>query len=337
MPSIFEIAKEAGVSASTVSRTFNSPHLINNETRQRVLEVAQRMNYAPLRQRVAREQRTTATGVVDFHFFAEVPDDTLQGNAFYSQVLAGAMAEAADLGVQLILSTSGRHDPSAPLPSAVVNGNATGLLLVGAADEKVVHKFLASGKSAVFVDTHDPSGSHDAVVTDNIGGAREAVDYLIKLGHKRIGFVTGGHEVDSFRERLNGYICAHYWANVPYDPSMIVFNESDALRECLHRSGRPTAFMCANDDCAIRVMQICHDLGLSIPGDVSLVGFDDVDFSSRTIPPLTSVHVPTDLLGRLAVRRLQARLTSPQEAVTLPSYSVVPVRLVERKSCRSIA
>src|SRR5882724_2018776 len=94
VPSIFEIAKQAGVSASTVSRTFNSPHLINNETRQRVLEVAQRLNYSPLRQRVAREQRAAATGVIDFHFFAERADDTLQGNAFYSQVLAGAMAEA---------------------------------------------------------------------------------------------------------------------------------------------------------------------------------------------------------------------------------------------------
>jgi DNA-binding LacI/PurR family transcriptional regulator len=336
VPSIFEIAKEAGVSASTVSRTFNSPHLINSETRQRVLEVAQRLNYSPLRQRIAREQRTVSTSVVDFHFFAERPEDTLQGNAFYSQVLAGAMAEAADLGVQLTLSSSGRSDLGASLPQSVANGSAAGMLLVGVADPKVVDKFTASSGAVVFVDTHDPTGRHDAIVTDNIGGAEKAVKYLIELGHKRIGFVTGGHEVDSFRERLNGYLSAHYWAGLSCNPTDIVHKDAEAIRACLSHAERPTAFMCANDECAIVVMQACHELGLNIPGDLSLVGFDDVDFSSRTIPPLTSVHVPTDLLGRLAVRRIQAKISEGRETVTLPSFSVVPVRLVERQSCRAI-
>lgn len=338
VPSIFEIAKQAGVSASTVSRTFNSPHLINSETRQRVLDVAQRLNYSPLRQRVAREQRAAATGVIDFHFFAEQADDTLQGNAFYSQVLAGAMAEAADLGVQLTLSSSARNDVNAPLPQSITNGGASGLLLVGAADNRVVDKFVGACDTVVFVDTHDPTGRHDAIVTDNVGGVERAVKYLIELGHRRIGFVTGGHEIDSFRERLNGYICAHYWAGIPYDPSSIVYKDPDLLRQCVARPDRPTAFMCANDDCAVTLMQICYELGLNIPGDVSLVGFDDVDFSSRTIPPLTSVHVPTDLIGRLALRRLQARLAAgSRDTVTLPSFSVVPVRLIERQSCRKVS
>jgi len=336
VPSIFEIAKQAGVSASTVSRTFNSPHLINNETRQRVLEVAQRLNYSPLRQRVAREQRAAATGVIDFHFFAERADDTLQGNAFYSQVLAGAMAEAADLGVQLTLSSSARHDATAPLPQSITGGGASGMLLVGAADAKVVDRFVDACNVIVFVDAHDPSGRHDAIVTDNVGGAEKAVTYLIELGHRRIGFVNGEREVDSFRERLNGYLCAHYWAGIPYDPATIVYKDPDTLLECLRRPDRPTAFMCANDDCAVVIMQACYQLGLNIPGDVSLVGFDDVDFSSRTIPPLTSLHVATDLLGRLAVRRIQTRLSGGHDAISLPSFSVVPVRLVERQSCRRI-
>lgn len=334
VPSIFEIAKQAGVSASTVSRTFNSPHLINNETRQRVLEVAQRLNYSPLRQRVAREQRAAATGIIDFHYFAEKAEDTLQGNAFYSQVLAGAMGEAAALGVQLTLSSSARHDAASPLPPSI-SGGASGVLLVGAADEKVVEKYVASCETVVFVDTHDPTGRFDAIVTDNVGGTQRAVNYLIGLGHQRIGFVNGDSEVDSFRERLNGYICAHYWAGLTYDPTFIVYKDPATLRECLQRPNRPTAFMCANDDCAVVIMQACYELGLNIPGDVSLVGFDDVDFSSRTIPPLTSVHVPTDLLGRLAVRRIQALLSSSvRDAVSLPSVSVVPVQLVERQSCR---
>lgn len=338
MSSIFEVAKQAGVSPSTVSRTFNSPHLINDKTKKRILEVAERINYRPLSTRGGREMRHEAIGTYGFHFFAERPEDTLQGNAFYSQVLAGALAEASALGVRLILSTSGRHDSTAPLPKLVRNSTVAGSLLVGEANPAIVASFSEKLANIVFVDTHDPTGRHDSVVSDNFGGALDAVSYLIGLGHKRIGFVTSADETDSFNSRLYGYVSAHFRAGIPLDRSLIVYSANgslDPVRPLLLRPNRPSAIMGANDDCAIVVMKACHDIGLAIPRDLSLIGFDDLQASAYVIPPMTSVHVPTETLGRLGVRRLHAKI---QEAATglasMPSCTLVPVSLIERASCK---
>ncbi|HEX5323189.1 MAG TPA: LacI family DNA-binding transcriptional regulator [Capsulimonadaceae bacterium] len=337
MSSIFEVAKQAGVSPSTVSRTFNSPHLINDKTKKRILEVAERINYRPLSTRGGREAQRETTGAYGFHFFAERPEDTLQGNAFYSQVLAGALAEASALGLRLILSTSGRHDSDAPLPALMRDSALAGSLLVGETNAKMVSNFEDKLENIVFVDTHDPSGRYDCVVSDNFGGALDAINYLIGLGHTRIGFVTSADETDSYNGRLYGYVSAHFRAGLPLDRSLMVSSADgslDAIRPLLRRRDRPTAIMGASDDCAILVMKVCHELGIAIPRDLSLVGFDDLQASAYVIPPMTSVHVPTETIGRLGVRRLHAKI---QEAATglvsMPSRTLVPVTLVERASC----
>jgi LacI family transcriptional regulator len=338
MPSIFDVAKQAGVSPSTVSRTFNSPHLINDKTKERVLAAAERVNYRPLSVRVPRETRARKSGAYGFHFFAERPEDTLQGNAFYSQVVAGALAEASALGLRLVLSTSGRHDVTAPMPPLVRSGSVSGMLLVGAADPKLAERFIAKVDNIIFVDTHGPTMREDCVVSDNFGGAFDAVSYLIGLGHERIGFVRGKEEIESFNERIYGYVSAQFKAGLHIDSSYVVAKEHEAIRTLLRRRDRPTAIMGANDECAIVVMQVCYEEGLSIPKDLSLVGFDDTQFSARVIPPLTSMHVPTEMLGRLGVRRLYARSVENADPSlnVLPACTRVPVTFVERASCRSI-
>jgi len=334
MPSIFEVAKQAGVSASTVSRTFNSPHLITDKTKKRVLEAAEQVNYRPPRSRAPRSNQEPLHATLGFHFFAEGPHDKLQRNAFYSQVLAGALSEAADLEVQLVLSSSCRHDSEAPLPRALQNRSLAGALLVGAPNPEIVKEFTDNLGNLVFVDSRDPSGEHDSIVTDNFSGALAAAQYLIGLGHRRIGFVSGLDDVDSFIERMNGYVCAHFQAGLPFDRSFVLRKHDDEIYACLRRPDRPTAFMGANDESALVVLQICQELGLHIPRDVSLVGFDDLDFAARMVPALTSVHVPIGNLGRLGVRRLYAKIVdSGNPGLTdLPSCSLVPVSLVVRAS-----
>jgi len=340
------VATEAGVSASTVSRTFNTPHLINQKTKQRVLEVAKRLNYRPPR---SRPMPSSIDGVFDtrtpptigFQYFSEWAKDTLQGNAFYSHVLAGALAEASDLGIRLTLSSSRRHDPKAPLPSMVEEQTVAGLLLVGAADRQITDRFTDKISNIVFIDHRDPSERFDSVLSDNFGGARDATEYLIKLGHRRLAFVTGEDQADSFVDRLNGYVCAHFAAGLSVDPTMIVrkpFSDEDptgVVQALLKRPDRPTGIVAVNDDHAFTVMRVAHRLGLSIPGDISIIGFDDLQFSAKSIPPLTSMHVQTEILGRLGVRRLLARVADPNRA-GLPSVSLVPVQLVQRQSCRTI-
>lgn len=346
MASIYQVATEAGVSASTVSRTFNTPHLINQKTKQRVLEVAKRLNYRPPRNRPATSSIDGAFDVrtppvIGFQYFSEWAKDTLQGNAFYSHVLAGALAEASDIGIRLTLSSSRRHDPQAPLPSMVEEQAVAGLLLVGAADRQITDRFADKISNIVFIDHRDPSERYDSVLSDNFGGAREATDYLIKLGHRRLAFVTGDDPADSFVERLNGYVCAHFAAGLPVDASLIVrkpFSDEDptgVVQALLKRPDRPTGIVAVNDDHAFTVMRVAHRLGLSIPRDVSIIGFDDLQFSAKSIPPLTSMHVQTEILGRLGVRRLLSHIADPKRA-GLPCVSLVPVHMIERQSCRAI-
>lgn len=340
---------EAGVSASTVSRTFNTPHLINQKTKQRVLEVAKRMNYRPPRSRpapasseIGQDARTAP--VIGFQFFSEWAADTLQGNAFYSHVLAGALAEASDLGIRLMLSTSQRHDPTAPLPSMVEDETVAGLLLVGVADKQITDRFTNRVGNIVFVDHRDPGSRHDSVLSDNFGGAQTATEHLFRLGHRRVAFLTSEDQPDSFTERLNGFICAHFAAKIPVDPSLIVAkphgdeDPTGVVKALLSRPDRPTAIVAANDDHAFTVMRVAHYLRMSIPADISVVGFDDLQFSAKSIPPLTSMRVQTEMLGRLGVRRLFAKIadSSDPTRANLPSVSLVPVQFIERQSCRAI-
>jgi LacI family transcriptional regulator len=339
---------EAGVSASTVSRTFNTPHLINQKTKQRVLEVARRMNYKPPRSRSvpmpvdAPEIRTSP--VIGFQYFSEWAADTLQGNAFYSHVLAGALAEASDLGIRLMLSTSQRHDPTAPLPPMVVDQTVAGLLLVGVADKQITNRFTNRVSNIVFIDHRDPSGKHDSVLSDNFTGSRMATEHLFKLGHRRIAFLTGEDQADSFSDRLDGFVCAHFAAGIPVDYSLIVrkpHSDSDptgVVKALLSRPDRPTGIVAANDDHAFTVMRVAHQLQLTIPGDISIIGFDDLQFSAKSIPPLTSMRVQTEVLGRLGVRRLFAKIADSADPsrANLPSVSLIPVQLIERQSCRAI-
>lgn len=348
MPSIYEVAKEAGVSASTVSRTFNTPHLINSKTRQRVLNVAERLNYKPIRMRPVTApgngsslSNNTAIG---FHFFATWSEDILQSNAFYAEVLTGAMSEASNLGLQLMIGSTNHNDPLNQLPRMILDQSIDGLLLVGTVDLGVVDQFAEQIPNIVLVDVHDKSGDYDCVVTDNFTGGVEATRYLFNLGHKRIAFVLGHRGTQSFVERLNGYICAHYWNHAPIDETLVLERDRHAddvipaIRACLTSKNRPTAVFTANDDYSFRVMQVCYDLGLSIPGDISLIGFDDVQYCTQACPPLTTIRVQKELLGRIAVRQLYQKLIGDSRMHTLSLHptTIVPVSLVERQSCRAV-
>ncbi len=341
-----QVAKEAGVSPATVSRSFSDDSLMNTATRQRVLEVARRLDYRPprerQRQRSAQALRTNAHAgkAIGFQFFAPSRSATVQGDAFYAPMLAGAQAEAQESGVHLLLHTTSRHQMSVELPRMVTEQAVAGLLLVGTADREILTAFLEHVPQIVLVDNRDATGRHDCVLSDGVRGALTATRYLLELGHRRIAFVQSDPETETFQDRLMGYLSAHYMASVPVDPSLIASakkrEELPALLQALlTRSDRPTALMAANDPHAYLAMQVSWNLGVSVPGDLSVVGFDDDKFSPLSYPPLTTVHVDTEYIGRLAIRRLQARLleSMTRSAPDPPLTIEVPVSLVVRGSC----
>lgn len=342
MPTIQEVAEIAGVSAATVSRTFASPDLLNKDTRDRILAVADRLNYRP--RRSATSKGIPQHNLIGFQFFASSQQDSLQANAFYAAVLGGAQAEAAALEMHLVLHTTYPRQLAREFPKMVRERAVAGMLLVGiGADEThILDSFSQYIPQIVLVDNHDATGRFDCVLSDGAGGGFQATRSLFERGHRRIGFVLSDRKVKTFQDRLQGYFGARYEAGLPLDPALILAADSiedtyARLPAFLRFPQRPTALVASNDLAASAVMQTCRSLGIDIPRDLSLIGFDDLDFSSHTFPSLSTVRVDKESLGRRAVRRLHARLQADAgQSVEPPVNLVLPVSLVRRQSCRAL-
>ncbi len=347
MASIYDVAKESGVSTATVSRVFSTPGLLSHKTRRHVLEVADRLNYRPRRSQKVKDQEDGSlrgalevADVLGFLYFASEFDSSPL-NDFYAPVLAGAQAEASRLGMHLVVSMAPRHVCPQEMPKMFREQAVAGMLLVGAALPEVLAAYNGYLPPSVLVDNYDPSGGRDCVFSDGFGGAWEATRFLIGLGHRRIGFVINELTASSFQDRKRGWLCALYEAGIMPDPrwivSMQIADDPDPfLRPVLGSPDGPTAYLAANDDNALAVMKSCRELGLSVPQDVSLIGFDNIPFSVHTYPPLTTLSVDKQYMGRLAVRRLHARLQENQAGQGVrepPIHLTVPVSLVQRETC----
>jgi len=346
MSSIHEVAKHAGVSTATVSRTFSTPDLLSHETRERVLAVADRLNYRPRRRaskpspEISRPNETS--DCLGFLFFAS-DSDSNQINDFYASVLVGAQEEAAHLGMHLIVRTQPRYAIQSEMPKMSRDQTVSGTLLVGAAPSQVLRMFMDQTAAAVLVDNQALDSDFDCVVSDGFGGMYTATKHLLDLGHRKIGFVLNEPTAPSFKDRLHGYQSALYDAGLAPDPKWIVIAQRDQLIEpfviaMLESTDRPTAILAANDMNAFGVMKACRDAGLSIPQDVSVIGFDDIPFSVHTYPPLTTVSVDKHYLGRLAVRQLHRRIQETELGTPVePAVQItVPVTLIHRETCQAV-
>ena len=347
MSSIQEVAKNAGVSTATVSRTFNMPGLLKHETRERVLQAADLLNYRP-RRRLAKGgnngvRREEINGCLGFLFFASETDSD-QVNTFYASVLMGAQEEASRIGVDMFVRTLPRRQKYQQLPDIFRDQSVAGLLLVGAATAPILKAASSQTTTAVLIDNQISDCPLDSVISDSFGGVKAAMRHLIDLGHRKIGFVLNEPTAPSFQDRLHGYICAHYDSGLVPNKNWILMahcNEivEPMMIEMLRSDDRPTAIIAANDMNAFSVMSACRQTGLSIPDDISLIGFDDIPFSVHSYPPLTTMAVNKQHLGRLAVRQLQQRIferTNSNAPAEPPVQITVPVSLIQRGTCRSI-
>ncbi|HEY7397797.1 MAG TPA: substrate-binding domain-containing protein, partial [Gaiellaceae bacterium] len=170
----------------------------------------------------------------------------------------------------------------------------------------------------------------------NLSGAVAATEHLIGLGHRRIGFLAGRSDLESARLREQGYRRALDAADVPFDPELVRVGgyepdaARDAARDLLTLDARPTAIFAANDTSAIETVAVARSLGLGVPDDVSVIGFDNVPESVLCEPPLTTIEQSIQQMGREAVRMLIGLIEDPS---SLPEHVILPTRLVVRASC----
>ncbi len=333
-----EIAEQSGVSLSTVSLVLRDKPGVGTVTRQRVLGVAKELGYLP-RNGIQHRSKLTNIGLI----LKSEPGRSPQTNQFYSHVLAGIEAACRQWQFNLLYATLSVDRDSYPLelPRVLMEEDtADGLLLIGAfLDDTIARVVERRSTPIVLVDAYAASDLHDAVVSDNVKGARYAVKYLIERGHRHIGFVgSHPHAYPSIQERHRGYVQAlqdHEIADSYFADCHIIDREEtlDATTDLLRQNPQVTALFATNDEVAIVAMEAAQALGRRIPDDISIIGFDDIDPSKSTSPPLTTMHVDKIGMGMLSVQLLVNRVEYP---ASNPVTAIIHPHLVERQSVQSI-
>ena len=319
-----QVAQEAGVSPSTVSRILNGTARVNPEKEARVRQVIQRLGFRPDHAaRTLAGGRTSTVGVVTQ--FIDSP--------FYGEVLRG-IEDTLRQAHYVPLFVSGHWDQQEEMAciELLLERKVDGLIAVSSclADQTLIE---ISQSVPLVVTGRRLKGTRIASLDyDNIGGAKHAVEHLIHLGHRDIAFISGPTNHADARERLGGYMAA-LGAKAHRDPRLIVdadYQEQggyDATMRLLASGVTFTAILAANDQMAFGVRLALYEHGLRIPQDVSLVGFDDLYFSRYMTPPLTTVHHSAQDLGRLASEAWMDLVNASQ-----PGHQLLNAELVVRQS-----
>ncbi len=327
-----DVARLAGVSIGTASQALNNRPSVAQDTRARVLDAAKTLGY-PLKENGSSGRPLSVIGLLtkhDYGFPFEV-------NAFYSYVQAGVESECRRQNLSLMFSNIEVDLDNRPImwPSMISEQRVDGLILAGTFIENTIGLLgQRLDIPIVLVDSYAPNLHFDSIVIENIAGARMAVDHLVQQGHTHIGLIGWARQSPpSIKERQIGYhrtleehgITTHY-----VEESGL--NREDgyrAAKQLLQRAPEVTAIFACNDLTAIGVIHAARDLGLKIPDDLSVVGFDNIDMAKEVTPPLTTIHVYKTWLGIFGVRQLIARALNPEQPKTT---TTVMTDLVVRES-----
>jgi LacI family transcriptional regulator len=305
-PSIYQVARQAGVSVATVSRVLNDKGPVRAETRDRVLAAVADLGYVPhSAARSLSTRRTTAIGVL-------LPD--MHGE-FFSELVRGLDLAARAAGYHLLVS--GSHNDPAETAEVLqaLHGRVDGLVVMTPGlGGSWLRASLPRGLPVVLLNEEDGDPGHEALGIDNRLGARLAVEHLLGLGHRSIAFIRGPAGNSDAARRLEGYRDALRAHSIAPEPRLELHGDFSEERGAAAGTSiarlrpRPTAIFAANDATAIGCLTALRELGVRVPEDVSLVGFDDIPIARYLSPPLTTVRVPIAELGRRAMSRLLARV-----------------------------
>ena len=291
-----DVAARAGVSVATVSKVVNGRYGVAKETIDLVNAVIDELGYVGnLSASSLRSHRTNVLGILVASF-----------EPYSAELIKGCAISTRTTEYELLAHAGGETQGWERRSIARMGGT----LIDGAV---VVTPTVMDPNNVVPVVAIDPHYGPNYVPTidaDSYGGAVSAIEHLLGLGHRRIAFIGGREELDSSREREKGFRDAMAAAGVEVDESIVTESRYDPdiatqkARELLEREDRPTAIFCANDVTAMRATRVAHDLGLEVPGDVSIIGFDDIPEASLNNPPLTTVRQPLGEMGREAMAML---------------------------------
>jgi LacI family transcriptional regulator len=302
---IKDVAREAGVSTATVSHVINKTRRVTDETRERVLSAIERCGYYPnAHARSLASGRSNTLGLI-------ISDIS---NPFFPELVKSIESAAFERGYDLILSnTNYEAERTSSYVQRLIERKVAGVaLMTSELDTALVGELARRRVCVVFLDLGSAGQCMNNIVVDYDKGIEEAIAHLVALGHHEIAFVSGPRHLRSAMKRLDAFrasLARHLPAAAlrVYDGDFKLDGGRRAARELMEGGGEmPTAIVAANDMMALGVMQEFRECGIEVPGDVSVVGFDDIAFASLAAPPLTTVSLPREELGRRAVEALIA-------------------------------
>jgi len=326
---IKDLAHEVGLSYATVSRALNNHPRISQNTKERVLRAAQDLGYRPnyfAKSLVKRKSNLIGLLVYDFR------------NTFYPELIRIIQDRAEELGYWVIQgSTDDKLDKSNSLITSMMNTGVDGIIIASVReDDPTVKNLFDVGFPVVLVNRRIHAEVGDYVVLDNEDGAYLAVKHLYKLGHRRIGMIKGPSFTSTGEERYIGYLKAIQDSGLPFEDGLIkegFFREDvghQLAKRLMSMSNPPDSILCGDDEIAMGAMRALDDMGLRVPDDVALLGFDDSHISSHPRIQLTTISQDVTKMGSLAteilIRRIEGR-SSEYERITLKP------NLIIRKSC----
>ncbi|MDF2926519.1 MAG: transcriptional regulator, LacI family [Paenibacillaceae bacterium] len=332
MTTMKEVAAAAGVSLGTVSNVLNHHPSVTEENRRKVQEAVQRLKYRPnVAARTLKTKTSKSLGLI-------IPDIT---NPFYPELARGAEDAAKQFGYSLFLCNNDRSaEKEREYINILVEKKVDGIILVkpGIGAEEILD--IRGQCAAVLVDVHGAELPEcDIINVDDRGGALKAMELLYGLGHRRIALISGELEAMSSRTRQQAYLEFLGSHGIPVDDRLVKRGSYDwhsgykCAVELLRNPDPPTAIFAANDLMALGAMKAVRERQLSVPGDFSLVGFDDVDMASLCAPPLTTVRQPKYEIGVLGVETLIRQIAAAEKKEAhQPGTVVLDTELILRES-----
>ncbi|EJL33514.1 LacI family DNA-binding transcriptional regulator [Novosphingobium sp. AP12] len=329
---ISDVAREAGVSLMTVSRVMNGKANVRDETRERVNVAIKALNYSPS----AAARNLAAASEIRIGLLYSNPSA-----GYLNEFLVGSLDQAARSNVQLVVQLCEKEDERRDTVERLIDSGIDGVILPPPlCDAEDIHALLqeaevpgvavASGRPAIFL---------SSVNIDDRAAAAAMTRHLIALGHRRIGFISGNPDQTASSLRLYGYLDALREAGLVSDPALMAHglftyrSGLDAAHLLLEQAERPTAIFASNDDMAAAVVSVAHRMGLDVPRDLTVVGFDDAPQATTTWPELTTIRQPIADMSRAAVMQLVEDIRTRRDGRQFaPRHTQMAFELISRES-----
>ena len=325
MSNIREVARIAGVSVATVSRALSNPEKVSEASIKKVKDAIAKVNYRP--NMLARNFRSARS----YTIVVMVPNIS---NPFFGNIIRSVELQAQKMGYSVLLgNTQDIQDREREYVKLAETRLAEGIIQLRPFQDEDPILHGASFPYLYLCTTEATPGP--CVRIDNVAAIQHVVEHLLKLNHRRIGLITGPSDNPHTVDRFKGYRLGLEQAGIAFDPTLVAEGEyttwtgADAANKLCDSDNRPTAIVCMNDEMAIGAIQALHSRGLRVPEDISVTGFDNIDYASYSDPPLTTVGQPTDNMGTLAVDLLMRLI---QGGNLEKEKHIFPYEFVERQS-----